>query len=365
MGTNNMRWQAPGNGKIFDAQLGNDSYMNKRTICVLTYIQKNPKVKQKKFELDIKDYLISYANYDINDSLASHFFRPLLFMGFIQQDNNSSLELTIEGVKFLNAYESKDFNKCKFYILNQLDNTKYPNKATKDIKLQLFPFRILFKLLLENNDKGIDTSFIKKQLVNITRMDNLNLYIQNKNLEKIPKYEAYDKFSTWIINSLVDIEILKKVSNNYFISDDLFQNIQDLYQGLEFKDFFFTDDILSDEINNKTAKQRYKRNTKFISDAKNRDDFKCQVNHKHITFISNEKNYVEGHHIIPMFQQKNYEFNLDDIDNIISLCPNCHRKIHSADNKNKIIDTLYNLNKKYMESNSVQVDDLYKMYMCA
>ena len=158
---------------------------------------------------------------------------------------------------------------------------------------------------------------------------------------------------------------MKKVSNNYFISDDLFQNIQDLYQGLEFKDFFFTDDILSDEINNKTAKQRYKRNTKFISDAKNRDDFKCQVNHKHITFISNEKNYVEGHHIIPMFQQKNYEFNLDDIDNIISLCPNCHRKIHSADNKNKIIDTLYNLNKKYMESNSVQVDDLYKMYMCA
>jgi 5-methylcytosine-specific restriction protein A len=365
MATNNMRWQAPGNGKIFDDKLGSDSYMNKRTICVLTYIQKNPKVLQKNFELEIKDYLISCANYDKNDSLASHFFRPLLFMGFIQQYDNSTLELTIEGVKFLNAYKEKDFNKCKLYILNQLDNTKYPNKATKDIKLQLFPFRILFKLLLENNDKGIDSSFIKEQLVNITKMDNLDLYIQDKNLENIQKYESYEKFNTWVINSLVNIEILKKVSNKYFISDSLVENIKILYKDLEFKDFFFTDDILSCEINNKTAKQRYKRNAKFISEAKNRDKFICQVNNKHITFISNEKNYIEGHHIIPMFQQKNYEFNLDDVDNIISLCPNCHREIHSADNKNKIIDTLYSLNQEYMKSNNITLNDLYKMYMCA
>ncbi len=365
MATNNMRWQAPGNGQIFDDKLGTNSYMNKRTICVLTYIQENPKILQKKFELEIKDYLISCANYNNNDSLASHFFRPLLFMGFIQQYDDSTLELTIEGVKFLNSYKEKDFNKCKFYILNQLDNTKYPNKATKDIKLQLFPFRILFKLLLENNDKGIDSSFIKEQLVNIAKIDNLNLYIENKNLYDIPKYESYEKFNTWVINSLVNIEILKKASNKYFIVDDLFENISNLYKDLEFKDFFFTDDILSCEINNKTAKQRYKRNSKLITQAKRRDDFICQINHEHITFISNETNYVEGHHIIPMFQQKNYEFNLDDVDNIISLCPNCHREIHSADDKNKIINALYKLNQKYIKSNNICINDLYKMYMCA
>ena len=164
MATNEMRWQAPGNGKIFDDTLGSNSYMNKRTICVLTYIQDNPKISQKKFELEIKDHLISCANYVTNDSLASHFYRPLLFMGFIQQHKNSALELTIEGIKFLNAYKKQDFNKCKFYILNQLDNTKYPNTATKSIKLRLFPFRILFKILLENNDKGIDSNFIKKTI---------------------------------------------------------------------------------------------------------------------------------------------------------------------------------------------------------
>jgi len=364
MGTNNMRWQAPGNGKIFDDKLGSNSYMNKRTICVLTYIQENPKISQKIFEVEIKNYLMSCANYNKNDSLASHFFRPLLFMGFIQQYDDSSLELTIEGVKFLNSYKKKDFDKCKFYILNQLDNIKYPNKATKDVKIQLFPFRILFKLLLENSDNGIDTDFMKERLVNITKIDDLNLYIQDKNLENIPKHEVYDKFNTWVINSLVNIEILKKISKKYFISDNLLENINTLYKDLEFKDFFFADNILSCEINNKTAKQRYKRNAKLIIDAKNRDKFMCQVNNKHITFVSNKKNYVEGHHIIPMFQQKNYEFSLDNVNNIISLCPNCHREIHLSDNKSKIITTIFNQNQEYMKSNNIDVNDLYKMYMC-
>ena len=332
-------------------------------MCFNIYTRKSKSFTEK-FELEIKDYLISCANYDKNNSTASHFYRPLLFMGFIQQYDNSTLQLTIAGTKFLNAYQEKDFNKCKFYILNQLDNTKYPNKATKDIKLQLFPFRILFKLLLENNNEGIDSNFIKEQLVNIQKIDDLDLYLQNNNLKDISKKESYDKFYTWVINSLVNIEILKKVSNKYFISDDLLENIKNLYQKLDFKDFFFTNNVLSCEINNKTAKQRYKRNAKFISEAKIRDNFICRVNHEHITFISNEKNYVEGHHVIPMFQQKNYEFNLDDTNNIISLCPNCHREIHSADNKNKIINTLYNLNQEYMRLNNIYVNDLYKMYTC-
>jgi 5-methylcytosine-specific restriction protein A len=364
MANNTLRWQAPGNGKMFDAKLGSDSYMNKRTICVLNYIQQNPKTTQKKFELDIKDFLVNCANYNKNNSLASHFFRPLLFMGFIQQYKDSRLELTIEGLKFLNAYKNQDYRKCKLYILNQLDNTKYPNNATQDIKLNLFPFRILFKILLENNENGISPNFINEQLVYIKEINDLISYIKNKNFEYIQKNEPYDKFYTWVINSLLNIEILKKVESNYFIADDLIEDIKTLYANLEFQDFFFSDETISCEINNKTAKERYKRNPKLISEAKNRDNFQCQINHQHITFISNEKNYVEGHHIIPMFQQKNYEFNLDDVENIISLCPNCHREIHSADDKSKILDNLYKLNKKYMQLNNIEENDFYKMYMC-
>jgi 5-methylcytosine-specific restriction enzyme A len=45
---------------------------------------------------------------------------------------------------------------------------------------------------------------------------------------------------------------------------------------------------------------------------------------------STGKMYVEAHHVIPMEYQDNYEFSLDVPENIVALCPNCHRKIHMA-----------------------------------
>ena len=65
-----------------------------------------------------------------------------------------------------------------------------------------------------------------------------------------------------------------------------------------------------------------------------------------------------------MFQQKNYNFKIDDVRNIISLCPNCHREIHSADDKADILNRLYGLNEDYMKSNNIHINDLHKMYMC-
>jgi len=37
---------------------------------------------------------------------------------------------------------------------------------------------------------------------------------------------------------------------------------------------------------------------------------------------------MEMHHLIPMSAQDDFENNLDCIENIISLCPNCHSAIH-------------------------------------
>jgi len=118
------------------------------------------------------------------------------------------------------------------------------------------------------------------------------------------------------------------------------------------------------ERNEKVSHKRVKRDQGLIIKAKQRDKYLCQVNNSHITFLSNENNYVEGHHIIPMYQQKNYSFKMDDLNNITSLCPNCHREIHSADNKQTILQKLYNLNQNYMQKNSINLSDLYKMYAC-
>lgn len=65
---------------------------------------------------------------------------------------------------------------------------------------------------------------------------------------------------------------------------------------------------------------------KAIQDA----EFKCEVDSSHITFVSKSsgKQFVEAHHLIPMEFQADFKFSIDIPENILVLCPNCHRKFH-------------------------------------
>jgi len=361
---NIYRWQAPGNGKIFDKPLGESSYMNSRALGVLKFIKAKVRVSQAEFEREIKNYLQMSSEYKENSSTPAHFFRPLLFLGFIKISSMKVLELTLEGDKFLHFYELGDYKKCKKYILNQLDNSRYPNRATKDIKLQLFPFRILFKMLLSENEKGLSKEFIREQLVYLSTYDDLALYEKTKKIEKIQKKDDYDKFYTWVVNSLVNIEILKRQQGSYFIADDIYENVENLYKNISFKSLFFNDETLLCQLDTKIAHERYKRDARLIQEAKMRDNYTCKIDKEHTTFISKGVNYVEGHHIVPMFQQKNFTFNLDDVDNIVSLCPTCHREMHSSDEKSTILSKIYKSNLEFMSKNGISLDDLNKMYYC-
>lgn len=67
----------------------------------------------------------------------------------------------------------------------------------------------------------------------------------------------------------------------------------------------------------------------------------CEYDNSHITFIQekNKQQYVEAHHIIPLKYQDKFENSLDVYANVISLCPNCHRRIHyglNSDVKNML-----------------------------
>jgi len=363
-------WQAPGNGKGFDSFLGDNSKMNNRTIGVLSYIKEKAAtdgfVEEVRFQAEIKNYLLENFNENPNESLNTHFYRPALFYGFLNINKENKLSLSIEGNLFLNNFNSQNYIECKKLIINQLDNTTYPNKATSKVKqLKLFPFRILFKLLLEN--KSLSSNFISSSLVHITSYSDLQEYEKTGNFETIPVFKLQSskflKFNTWVINSLVNLNILTLSDKKLSIHTDILEHIKSLYDNLNFSDMFF--ESISCEIEEIIANKRVKRDFNLINKAKRRDKYRCRVNSLHTTFISKGQNYVEGHHIIPMFQQKNYTFKLDDLDNIISLCPNCHREIHSADNKVEILNKLYSLNTHYMKINNIAINDLYKMYACA
>jgi len=363
-------WQGPGNGKGFDAKLGANTKMNNRTLGVLSYIKEHSQesgyVSQEQFEREIKAYLQTHFYENPNESLPSHFYKPALFYGFLHMNKDANISLSIEGNLFLTHYKRGEYLTCKKLIINQLDNTTYPNRATPKVKtLKLFPFRILFKILLKS--ESVSSAFVSLALVHIKEYSDVALYEKSGDLADIQSFESdsskYKKFNTWVINSLVDLEILKLENKILSIHQDVREHIHLLYDRVTFKDMFF--ESSSCELEEKIAHKRVKRDFTLITEAKKRDKYLCCVDKNHLTFLSNGNNYVEGHHVIPMFQQKNYNFKLDDVDNIRSLCPNCHREIHSADNKTEILTKLYSINREYMSQNGVNLHELFTMYSCA
>ena len=69
----------------------------------------------------------------------------------------------------------------------------------------------------------------------------------------------------------------------------------------------------------------------------------CELDNSHKTFQQeNSRNYVEGHHAIPMHAQEDFEHSIDVPENIVALCPNCHRKVHlsNVETKNEIVHKL-------------------------
>lgn len=90
----------------------------------------------------------------------------------------------------------------------------------------------------------------------------------------------------------------------------------------------------------------YPRKKEESMEAKKNSNWTCELDSNHETFLcqSNETPYVEAHHLIPMAAQDYFENTLDFADNIVALCPNCHRMIHYATNKIKYdaLKTLFN-----------------------
>lgn len=115
------------------------------------------------------------------------------------------------------------------------------------------------------------------------------------------------------------------------------------------------------------------RDPAFAKKALERDNYSCLIDNNHNTFITKAGNhYVEGHHIIPFtidnaikYQEKNIF--LDHNNNIISLCPNCHRQIHygNKEAKEELIKIVYEKSKKMLKDLNIEIDyeALLKLYL--
>lgn len=111
------------------------------------------------------------------------------------------------------------------------------------------------------------------------------------------------------------------------------------------------------------ARTTYKRNGVIASFALAKAEFLCEVNKNHRTFISQRTNlpYSESHHFVPMKFQDDFSFPLDCVENIISLCPTCHRGFHHGitDHKKSLITKIYETRNAL---NNFGIEEMFSFY---
>lgn len=101
--------------------------------------------------------------------------------------------------------------------------------------------------------------------------------------------------------------------------------------------------------------------------------FQCAYDSSHTTFqTAQKKPYMEGHHLIPCTYSnaksfwENQRRNIDCVENIVCLCPTCHRRIHfgSDSEKVEVIEKLFDKQSKALEAAGIKVtlDELKRLY---
>lgn len=99
----------------------------------------------------------------------------------------------------------------------------------------------------------------------------------------------------------------------------------------------------------RTASVLPPRDVKQGAEALRKARHECEFNKTHRTFIkSNNRPFMEKHHLIPMEKYFDFERSIDHWKNIFSLCPVCHRQIHHGKpaDKKRMVEQLYNSRQK-------------------
>jgi len=98
-------------------------------------------------------------------------------------------------------------------------------------------------------------------------------------------------------------------------------------------------------MSSKTGREIPKRDTKRAADALAHAEFLCEYDSSDRTFLRKNGNpYTEPHHLIPISKYKDFDYSVDVMENIVSLCSHCHNLLHYGrfEDKKTILEKLYN-----------------------
>jgi len=253
-----------------------------------------------------------------------------------------------------------NFDSCDFYPSYRLAGGK--NRISIGVKVKgKKPDATMFRI---RPAKGKDSNRVEISLVTSSRVKYLKQLVNDENLDlnldkpdDLSEFEAmYSFFLDDLSQSKVRLDdalkTIKKITklnacmNGHGLSPD------DYFEGSCIADDNTDDDKSEDDYQNKCddvepsdikygpkdkessitkgGRTCYPRDAKIGSRAKYNAEYSCELNSKHDTFIQSKmnKNFVEAHHLIPLQHSGKFEYSLDNIANVVALCPNCHKLLH-------------------------------------
>lgn len=177
------------------------------------------------------------------------------------------------------------------------------------------------------------------------------------------------------INKKVDIlkEVIK-VETAVIENDEVYEvKVDEIREGNVNRDVAIGAHLISPISIDKTKMStKYKRNPLLGKIAIQNAYYCCEKDARHETFESQrtKKSFMEAHHLVPvMYQQEiwdKYGINVDCVENIISLCPTCHRAFHNGtkDVRTKMIGKLYEkLLPRYKSiSFNITIEEIKELY---
>ena len=222
----------------------------------------------------------------------------------------------------------------------------------------------IYKCLVLNanvSEEKADLAKDAKFILDISVLPDKRNYMELKLIEKgnlpvsfIAEETEFDIY--WTRKQFLLSDNLVDVFDKYFIQQPSLADLDD-NEPVEYYYSDTSEPSAPRKINSSTS--RYVRSAFEKQKALNLSNGKCQMpGCCHELFVNkNGEPYLEVHHIIPMNAQGNFESNIDIADNMVCLCPSCHREVHHGKNAKEKVLSLYKTRREILSEKGISVDE--------
>ena len=257
----------------------------------------------------------------------------------------------VTKTEFVDSQITLDKNE-KRVLFSKIPESAVPRGSVKSISAKKFPFKV-FNKRMNSSNASLHVNFPKP------KKNELRLYLSSREGFKPTNGDYWFIFRENTSNDIVVGHVDEKrwkLSQN----KSLGAKKVPLAPSVDPRDEKYQQDIYdpTPKYSSTVVFHQTKRDSNLARKALANAHYCCEIDPKHRTFTSiRGTNYVEAHHLIPISATKELSVNLDFLENIVSLCPNCHRAIHHAtlEERKWLVEDLFSKREKLIANRGINL----------